>query len=287
MTSIYVTSFGFVGVEAVAATAQEAKLEPLQDSEDNNVLTQNGPDLEMNLFVSATPRRELQGNSLNTDTGGQGYPPFGPVRHMNGSIGSAGSHQPTPLKATAGKADIFRRPAMLIPLVATFIYIWGGWSVTQDIDYNDPNLPSLLWNSTEGASIFVDVAANYADSGNQTNGTSALTSNMDGQPLAKSLTALLIVNVFSTSSTALYIASRTLYGMAYTIQKNKETSRLWWVDVARVMSRKNKFDVPWVSVLMSAWLFWLPFVRYNANASIVSRSKGDVIPCWLIQQSRR
>lgn len=126
--------------------------------------------------------------------------------------------------------------ATWIPITAMVIYIWGGWIVTQNVGYNE----------TITSSIFVTSAEKYSPA------------------MASALTILLILNVASTSSTALYVASRTLFGVAYTTTKIHEDDmnpdRL--LKIMALLSRKSKFDVPWVAVLVSSFLGWLPFFKY-------------------------
>lgn len=256
-TSIYLTSFGYVGVEAVAATSREAKL---REDTGHTAPAPVVDGYEMNNLPSGLLTGNMRSPTSDPHATSSVDAAPGPARH---ATHSAGAPRPGPhyqARRTYRTGDIFRRPAMLVPLVATFIYIWGGWSVMQNVDSSDPNLPSLVWDGPGGTSIFVEVANNDHNEG-----------------LSKSLTALLIVNLFSTSSTALYIASRTLYGMAYTSLKKRRSKIAGW------LAKTTKHGVPWISVLVSAWLFWLPFIRYGpgTNVNIVSRRglKSRVSPC--------
>ncbi|KAI0136670.1 amino acid permease-domain-containing protein [Xylariales sp. AK1849] len=258
LTSIYLTSFAFVGVEAVAATAQEAKLKRVRGTSGKR---SEGSEEELYEMTSGTgaPHTAARPDHSRPTTQ-NGAPLEAAPNHTHSDVERSDAQQsPTNLELPLDRTgEIFRGPALLVPLVATLIYVWAGWSVTQNINWDDPQLPSLNWFSSDGSSIFVDVGRNYDPP------TTTSTSR-----LGNALTTLLIINVFSTSSTALFISSRTLFGLAYTLRKrHHDKPHVWWVRIARILSKKNKFDVPWVAVLVSAWLWWLPFTRYKANASI-------------------
>ncbi|CAI6094537.1 unnamed protein product [Clonostachys chloroleuca] len=104
--------------------------------------------------------------------------------------------------------------SLWVPIVTTVIYVWGGWIVSENIYWKDARLPASVWSdgktAPKGESRSVFVIANK-DSGSA---DSAMTSN--------ALTALLIVHVLSTSTSSLYVASRTLFGLAYTSVKSRE-----------------------------------------------------------------
>ncbi|KAH8671490.1 amino acid permease-domain-containing protein [Xylariales sp. PMI_506] len=243
LISIYIGSFGFVGVEAVAATAHEAQLQ------------YNPQGGSVGDFVG------LQRNEPVVGTIDDGTP--------------ADQHEPQERMAK-NAGDIFRGPARWVPIVACFLYIWNSWSVTSNVDWADSHLPNLNATSTTGSSIFVVAAEKKSSS------------------LATAITALLIINLCSTSSTSLYIASRTLFGMAYTVRKAYESndkSGMSRVRVARLLSKKNQFDVPWVAVMASSlWIVWYPFITYvpyakasNAIDVIVEMGSVCCIMVWALQ----
>jgi amino acid transporter len=250
MASIYVTAFGFVGVEAVAATSREAGPKTTERKNHDNPSSQDDNNYEMGrngtrldrLRFSSSPNDEANTAEQAEHT-------------TQASRGPANPLQRDQRRQTPGAGDVFRLPAILVPIVAAFIYIWASWSVTQNIDFRDSSLPSLEWAQPNGTSIFI-----------------AATDKDNNPGLSKALTALLIVQLFSTSSTALYIASRTLYGIAYIVLRKRGPTGPWPVQIAWRLTRTTKQGVPWVSVLISAWLFWLPFTRYasGSSANIVS-----------------
>jgi hypothetical protein len=171
--------------------------------------------------------------------------------------------------------DPFKLPAILVPLTATAIYTWGGWIVTQNIASCDKRLPSLAWD-TPGLSKD-DNGIAYTI---QSSSIFVLSAGNKSPTLATGVTALLIVNLISTSSTALFVASRSLFGLATrfsTVPHNQEPKTLlenlkeikqnprWGFQVlVRLLAKKNQFDVPYWAVWGSCWLFWVPTLRYKS-----------------------
>lgn len=148
-------------------------------------------------------------------------------------------------------------------------YTFGGaWAVTQNVAWDDQSQPSLAGSSPGwSSSIFIN---------------SAKKSNVPG--LDRALTGLLIINIASCSSTALYVASRTLFGLTFTISKEMELnppSQAWrkrWLSLMHFLSRKSKFDVPYVAVLISAWGLVLPFLKYVHGNSYLKVSNIHLLP---------
>lgn len=134
-----------------------------------------------------------------------------------------------------------------IPIITTFIYLWGGWIVSHNVPWDSEDLPALPWSSKSGGSsksIFVTSAKKYSDR------------------MGTAVNVLLLLNVASTSSIALYVASRTLFGFAYTYTKTHDADSSRILEVMSWLSVKSKFDVPYRAVIVSSWLFWLPFLKY-------------------------
>lgn len=168
--------------------------------------------------------------------------------------------------------DPFSRPAALVPIIATLLYTFGAYFVTANVAWNDGRLPNLSGTSPSpavegGGSIFLIAAGDWSPG------------------LEKSLNAFIIVNVASTSSTALYIASRSLFGLALVLSGHFEGTAdipnrsplekgfCWLV-------RKNRFHVPQRAVLVSGlWTVCIPFFRYIWPGAIQQVS-------WMIFSTR-
>lgn len=212
LTSIFLGSFSFVGIEVIAATAEEAKFRP-------------------------SP-----------------HPPPPPP------VGVPPNHAPPPSDPTPTRSVTYSRLldtsadnpfeyAIWVPIAATFIYLWGGWIVTHNVAWNDSRLPGWSSGSHQSSgSIFVTSGGMYSGA------------------MEQAVTVLLLLNVASTSSSALYVASRTLFGLAFnTAKAGKDNSRYrWYFCIMCWLSVKSKFDVPYRAIFLS-WVIlssWLPFLKY-------------------------
>lgn len=136
--------------------------------------------------------------------------------------------------------DPFRHAAW-VPVITMALYLWGGWIVTQNVNIDDDM----------SSSIFIVSARKHSSA------------------LENTVHVFLILTVTSTGSTALYVASRTLFAFAYIVDKEHDSERekkfktlSALQKLARLLSMKSKFDVPWAAVLASSFLWWLPFFKY-------------------------
>lgn len=223
LTSIFLGSFSFVGIEVIAATAEEAKFKPSPHPP---------PD------ASPQPPPPVGAPPTQVD---HAPPRLPPNRSVTDSV---------LLDTTTDNPFEY---AIWVPVAATFIYLWGGWMVSHNIAWNDSRLPGLGSGSHQSSgSIFVTSGGMYSG------------------VMEQAVTVLLMLNVASTSSSALYVASRTLFGFAYnTAKAGKQNSRFaWYFEMMCRLSVKSKFDVPYRAVFASSWLFWLPFLKYSKSPDL-------------------
>jgi amino acid permease len=269
--SVFLASFSILGIEIVAATAQEANFETTPPKTRRRPTLEDGNNEMMSIGVGSHRRRSSM-TSLDHHHPHHHHDHHNPTtRGSTSSTSSLPHYDPnedppifTGSTTNATKTTIVNRKdpfgyAMWIPTTVTVVYVWGGWIVSQNIRWDDERLPTLEWGAAvpKGASIspFINSAA---DSG-------------FSKHLPKTLTSLLVLHVISTSSSVLYVAARTLFGFAYTTSNRLAGHRRTWrYRVASWLAAKNKFDVPYVAVLVSAWLFWLPFLKYTSRRSFNS-----------------
>lgn len=210
-SSIFLGSFSFVGIEVVAATAQEAVFQSNSD-------------------------RSVPANTAGVVPADDVPPEFRPPPPPE--------EEPQILNTSSDNPFQY---AHWVPAVATFIYLWGGWIVSHNISWDSDHLPFLPWGSDSGGSggsIFVTCANRFSPR------------------MGAAVNVLLLINVASTSSTALYVATRTLFGFAYSYTKTYDSESGITMKVMSWLSVKSKFDVPYRAVLVSSWLLWLPFLKY-------------------------
>jgi hypothetical protein len=216
---VFRASFSFVGLEVVAAAAQEASF---QEDLTNDVFAESQGNELNNVQRDISNSADRLETSTQIDTGGSGNPSANPF-----SL------------------------ALYVPWTAAVLYLWGGWSVSQNIDYNDPD----LMEQDGSDSIFIITARRHSEG------------------MATALTAFFILGVAFTSSTALYVASRALFGLAYATTKSQEVGhhdiRL---PVARFLAKKSKFDVPYIAVFCSASISLLSLLEYAPKLNLLTVS---------------
>ncbi|ETN38955.1 uncharacterized protein HMPREF1541_06997 [Cyphellophora europaea CBS 101466] len=167
----------------------------------------------------------------------------------------------------------FSGPAWLVPLTTTLIYLWGGWIVTENVVPNQSTTTQVSINNVQTTGSVQNLNLSAIEPGISPFVTAA--SSLDSlKGLDTVLKALLTLNVVLTSSTALYIASRTLYtiGMRHSGQylgtaPDKNSSLIQ--KFPQLLIWKNKFQVPHMAVILSILLpVPISFVRYRWEGAI-------------------
>ncbi|KAH7120582.1 amino acid permease-domain-containing protein [Dactylonectria macrodidyma] len=298
VVSILIASFAFVGIEAIAVTAKEVVFEtknsmasqgafqfpdtpedivPSRGSTENTNPTRETIE-NINYPRESTenishPRESTKSTNPSRESNMSTDPPRDSTENTNHPRGSTGNN---PVSVNATESDnvsddigdpgnsqqgIIENPfelASFLPIVITIIYLWGGWIVSQNVSWMSDSLPSLEWTDDSqpcnaDISIFVISADKLSRKGT----------------LPNALTGLLIINIASTSGAALYIASRTLYGFTSAFVRDHKNEQGVMIFFARVLSLTTSWGVPWVSVLASVWMSFLPFVTHGASAKVI------------------
>lgn len=173
--------------------------------------------------------------------------------------------------------DQFSWPARWIPIAISVLYIWGTWSVAANIPSSDllQFYPSgNLAGSSLGpcqASIFIDAACQIGH----------------GNALAKALTILLMISLTFTATAAVYASSRTLYGFASDMIQSRQVQEGSFLGtIFGFCATTNRYNVPQNAVFISAWLFWVPFLKFTnaetfAQVSTLLTDMGSVC-CILV-----
>ncbi|KAH7403387.1 amino acid permease-domain-containing protein [Cadophora sp. MPI-SDFR-AT-0126] len=141
-------------------------------------------------------------------------------------------------------------PAKYVALIVSVAYFFSVLGFYLNVSWQDPALPSMATRATggtaTGASILL-IAASHSGIPN----------------LAGFINISLMVTVFSAANTTLYVASRTLFGLAREL--NPEGSA-WRKSICVYGTTHAKTFVPVRAMMLSAILFiWLPWVHVGAD----------------------
>lgn len=152
-------------------------------------------------------------------------------------------------------ADL-RRPSRVVAYLILLLYILCALGENFNIRWTDPNLPSIYGGSNR-------------------NGTETTVKNVRSHSLvvlaalyaghhktAGLLTGCLIFSTLSAANTALYIASRTMYGMTRELEKKPWPLSL----LGQLGTTTPKTGVPgWALVISALSFIWLPYVHLKGG----------------------
>jgi amino acid transporter len=152
----------------------------------------------------------------------------------------------TALEAKDSKA--VRWPAYWVPPIIFITYAFGSLGFYLNVSWENPLLPSIskraTGGTTTGASILIIAARKSAI-----------------PHLAGFLNVALILTVLSSANTALYVASRTLYGLTREFQV-EQRAVFWKKWISELGTTHHANNVPIKAVLASFVLFgWLPVLH--------------------------
>ncbi|RAH40496.1 amino acid transporter [Aspergillus brunneoviolaceus CBS 621.78] len=163
----------------------------------------------------------------------------------------------------ARDAHAIRWPSRWITYVVVVVYIMCTVGEILTVKWNNPELPRLHDGTSESR-----------NSTSRTNSMIILAAlGREHKSVAGFLNGCLLFSAFSAANTSLYVASRTLYGMASSIPGN-----LWIARKLRTLSPGTQ--VPIVALLVTAFAFcWVPFLNINDGfvVQVVSTSSSNAI----------
>lgn len=174
------------------------------------------------------------------------------------------------------------RPSRIIHWVVFVLYLLCTVGIALTVPWNAPQLPSIpggppsnaMANPTASASIPSPTAAPAAP--HSDSAVILATYNAGRTNLAGFINGCLIFSVISAANTALYVASRVLYGMTYKLQgrnflsrRFKGASKLW-----------DATQVPAMALLLSVVSFyWLPWLNQAQSSTTEDVSFAFVTCC--------
>lgn len=153
-------------------------------------------------------------------------------------------------------------PSKNLTYIAALIYLLCILGQSLNVDWQNDHLP-VLYGAIGGSDKRHD-----KDPNNPYSHTIAVIAIFEWgrKELAGILNGAIIFSVLSASNTTLYVASRTLYGMAYRIRKDElvgENSLVGQL-IGMVASVDRTTHVPLWALLISWLMFiWVPFMSLN------------------------
>jgi amino acid transporter len=142
--------------------------------------------------------------------------------------------------------------AIFISVLATVVYVVAAFLVTLDIYRGDCALPRVSWLSE-------DIKSNCTAPGSKAAFVAiALESGIPH--LADLFNVFLIFTCLTCTSTNLYVASRTLFGLTSGLEGGK--GQRWYLRILAWFGKTNRHQVPIRAVIFSAVSFsWVPFLQ--------------------------
>jgi yeast amino acid transporter len=166
-----------------------------------------------------------------------------------------------------------RFPARNIAWITTVIYVTSVIAYYFNVSWQDPNLPTYNGRTS--------VPAANSQS-NMTTGPPPSSSlliiaalNAGEVPVSNVLLGFLIMAVLSTANTALYVSSRTLWGLACNLDPELGRSPyIFWRWLSKLSNTTPGAKVPGWALIVTAFAFWwlLPFSRLVETSSAINVS---------------
>jgi amino acid transporter len=158
-----------------------------------------------------------------------------------------------------------RLPSQTISYTVTFLYSIVTIGEALNVDWLNKNLPVIYGSYHQQPPPITDPPSSSLPI--------VSTWQSGHRRLAGAINGFLIFSVLSASNTALYVASRTLYGMTREIPKTNIVGR----SLRKLGLVVHKTRVPAAALVMSAIAFiWLPFVQLIEGFAV-----QDVCLLWL------
>jgi amino acid transporter len=151
-------------------------------------------------------------------------------------------------------------PAKLIAWLTAAIYFLSALGFYLNVAWTDPWLPALSGRLAHGTTAF-------QPSSNTTQTSSVLVIavlHASIPTLPGFINGCLVMAVLSAANTALYVSSRTLFGLTREIDPD---DKYWWW-IAKLSTTTPHRKVPAAALFLSAAAFcWVPFLHLNKGTS--------------------
>jgi yeast amino acid transporter len=184
-----------------------------------------------------------------------------------------------------------RFPARNIAWITTVIYVTSVISYYFNVSWTDEKLPSYDGRITAAANS----QSNSMTPPTKSSSLVIIAALNAGEvPMSNVLLSFLIMAVLSAANTALYVSSRTLWGLACNLDPQLSRSRyIFWRWLSKLSNTTPGAKVPGWALIVCALGFWwlLPFSRLANPSSAVNVSSRlfswKRIELTIIQRSRK
>ncbi|KAL4945256.1 hypothetical protein BDV06DRAFT_45157 [Aspergillus oleicola] len=148
-----------------------------------------------------------------------------------------------------------------ISLWATGAYTLSGFLVSINIPYNHYSLPQLSWVNRTEDERYISAGIGYTSSAFVEIAAESLIPK-----LANVFNVFLVFTCVTCTSTNLYVASRTLFGL--TSRLDGGSGQRWHLRILAWFGRTNSLGVPFRAMIFSAAaFFWVPFLQLRSGTS--------------------
>jgi len=156
--------------------------------------------------------------------------------------------------------ESLKHPARLIAYITAVLYFLSALGFYLNCKWTDPLLPSLPGRIDHGS---LAIAPSTNTTGPGAVAVIAL-HNANIPTLPGFINGCLIMAVLSASNTALYVASRTLFGLTKAVDPN---DKYWgWISILSTTTKTRRIPAP--ALFVSAIAFcWVPFLHLNKTYS--------------------
>ena len=156
----------------------------------------------------------------------------------------------------AADRNALRFPSRYVAYLVTLLYFLSALGEAHSVSWDDPALPSLHARATEQVVVTPESHA-----------VIVLAAQQQGEThWAAFFTGCMIFFCLSAANTALYISSRTLYGLTRSLGVRDSKWYLKWLSVLGTTTPVSR--VPGWALLFSAVAFcWLPFLYLHQGLS--------------------
>ena len=152
-------------------------------------------------------------------------------------------------------------------IIVGCIYILGALLVSFDVKWDDVNLPRVSWlgfgSSNPGLLLVGTSNSAFIIAGKE--------AKLPG--LAGFITVGLVLSALTAANTALYVASRTLFGLTRGVEAGPKSP--WIQKFFAFLGKTNRRKVPMRAIVASCCFCWVPFL-YLSNSDRSGTNIGAV-----------